>query len=213
MAVEVEAKFLARDDAPLDALVSIPTLGRATLGPAATVEEIDVYLDTPDGRLAAARWACRLRDRGAGFRVSLKGPAPTDAHADWLHRRPEVEGPATSSFDPAGWPPGDARERLLGMADGKPLVERFRLLQRRTERRVTLDARAVGTLSLDRATVEHGGDPLGVLHVVELELAGDEDAEMSAVLADLADVLGARPGLAADRRTKLEHAEALIAAR
>jgi len=212
MAVEVEAKFLATDEAPLDALAHVTVLGPAALGPPTTVDEVDIYLDTSDGRLATARWACRLRDRGAGCRVSLKGPALTDAEVAWLHRRPEVEGPATSSFDPADWPPGEARELLLGMAGRQPLVERFRLLQRRTERAVNLDGRTIGTLSLDRATVAHGGEPLGVLHVVELELASDTDPAAAAALAGLADALAARAGLAADRRTKLEHAEELLAA-
>jgi inorganic triphosphatase YgiF len=212
MAVEVEAKFLASDEAALDALANAAVLGPATLGPPATVDETDIYLDTADGRLAAARWACRLRDRGAGFRISMKGPSLGDAGVAWLHRRPEVEGPATSSFDPGDWPPGEARELLLGMAGSEELVERFRLLQRRTERAVSLGGRSLGTLSLDRATVARGIEPLGLLHVVELELASD-DGPATTVLADLADALAARVGLAADQRTKLEHAEELLAAR
>jgi inorganic triphosphatase YgiF len=213
MAVEVEAKFLAVDDDPLDALAGASTLGPAELGPPTTVGEIDVYLDTPDGRLAAGQWACRLRDRGAGFRVSLKGPAVAAADVAWLHRRPEVEGPATASFDPADWPPSEARKRLIEMAGGGPLIERFRLLQHRTERAVTVEGRGVGTLSLDRATVARAGELLGLLHVVELELARGEDPVAGAVLPRLADALAGRAGLEADRRTKLEHAEELLAGR
>lgn len=210
MAIEVEAKFLAVDDDPLNALAGAATIGPAELGTPTTVGEIDVYLDTPDGRLAAARWACRLRDRGAGFRISLKGPAVMDTDVAWLHRRPEVEGPATASFDPADWPPSEARNRLLAMAAGGPLVERFRLLQHRTERAVTLEGRTVGTLSLDRATVARAGELLGVLHVVELELVAGEDPAVTPILPRLADALGELEGLEADRRTKLEHAEELL---
>ena len=53
---------------------SSESLGRAVLGPARTVDETDRYLDTDDGRLAAALWACRLRSREGTTRISLKGP-------------------------------------------------------------------------------------------------------------------------------------------
>lgn len=212
MTIEVEAKFLAADSAPLDALSGVAALGDATLGPPATVDEVDVYLDTTDGRVAAAGWACRLRDRGAGFRVSLKGPATHDGDAGWLHRRPEVEGRATGSFDPSDWPAGDARELVLELSAGAPLVEQFRLEQRRTEREVRLGARRIGTLSLDAATVWRGQLQVGVLHVVELELENGADAGALSELGRLADALLALPGLVADGRTKLERALELLAA-
>ncbi len=211
MATEVEAKFLAADSGPLNALAAADALGDATLGPAATIDETDIYLDTLDGRLGAARWACRLRDRGDGYRVSLKGPAEDELGASWLHRRPEVEGEATSSFDPTDWPPGEARDLAIELARGAPLAERFRLLQRRTERAVRLDGSELGTLSLDVATVERDGAELGRLHVVELELAVGEAPRSGARLEQMAMTLAAVPGLTEDRLSKMEHALGLLA--
>ena len=75
MGTEVEVKFLADGEAPLASLAEADTLGPARLGSAVTVDELDVYLDTATGHLAAAGWACRHRDRGRGPIVSLKGPA------------------------------------------------------------------------------------------------------------------------------------------
>lgn len=181
-------------------------VGRARLGAALTVDETDRYLDTDDGRLAAARWACRLRTREGTTRISLKGPpvgAPTDG---WHHRRPEVEGPASGEVAPETWPPSAARDLLASLAGGRPLAERLRLDQERTERSVTLDGdAALGVLTLDRVRLAVGSMDLGQLFIVELELAPEaEDAEPE--LGEMAAALAAMPGLFPEPRTKLEHA-------
>lgn len=205
MPAEVEAKLRAAGADVLAALAEAQTLGEADLGRARTFDELDIYLDTADGRLAAARWACRLRDRGHGPYVSLKGPAAA-VSAGGVHRRPEHEGPATASFDPSTWPPSQARDLLIALIDGATLVERVRLLQRRTERPVTVRDRHVGTLSLDEVRAGRGEEVLdGTLYVVELELEADDDASVAA-LDRLAGALAAWPGVEPDPTTKLAHA-------
>lgn len=201
MGDEVEARFRADGRAPLDRLAARPTLGNASLGAARTVLEEDRYLDTADGRLRAVRWACRLRSREGTTRISLKGPPATTA-TGWLHSRPEVEGPASTLVDPDAWPESPARAFLLELSGGAPLAEWLRLLQERTERPVSIDGRPVGGLSLDVVTAERGGEPLGRMHLVELELRPDADPERD--LPALAHALAAEPGLEAEPRTKLE---------
>lgn len=207
--VEVELKYAA-DAAALDALASVDRLGRAEVGAAIVNDETDRYLDTADGRLAAAAWACRLRTRRvdgvARTFVSLKGPAEPVTGA--VHRRPELEGPATGDLDPAAWPASRAREFLTSLAAGAPLAEHLVLEQRRRERPVRLGGRTVAILSLDEARVVHDGRQLGELHVVELE----ETDGGTAPLAELAAALERVPSLRADHRSKLEHALALVAA-
>jgi len=206
MRTEVEAKFRATNGDPLDDLAGRATLGRALLGPGRTIDELDRYLDTDDGSLTAAGWACRLRSREDAVRISLKGP-PSGSDGGWSHRRPEVEGPATAVIDLAAWPPSAAAELLADLSAGRPLAEVLRLDQRRTERAVALgDGTALGTLSLDRVRMSANGatDP-GQLFIVELELdpaspRGEDE------LPGLAAALTAVPGLHADPRTKLEHA-------
>jgi len=206
--IEAELKYWASDEAPLLALAAAPTLGPAELGSTHTVDEVDRYLDTADLRLASHHWACRLRAREGRTVVSLKGPAEHAAE-DSLHRRAEVEGPAGPTLSPMAWPPSMARQRLLEMTGGKPLIERFSLKQERTERFVSLNATRVGLLSLDRGRVMHRGTELGRLAVVELEL---DPAALAAGLdhGQLADALAAIPGLVADPSSKLERALRLL---
>lgn len=208
MRTEVEAKFLAGSADPLDDLAEREILGSARLGTARTVDEVDRYLDTDDGRLATAGWACRLRSREGRTRISLKGPpaGTTDGTTDgWHHRRPEEEGPATGEVDPGSWPVSPARELLASLAAGRTLAEFLRLDQRRTERAVEVGSERIATLTLDRVRMVSGSASLGELFVVELELdptASGAERELGA----LAGAIEAIPGLAADPRTKLEHA-------
>ena len=206
MPTEVEARFRADGAAPLEALATAPHLGRAALGPARTVDEMDRYLDTEGGHLSASLWACRLRTRQGVTRISLKGPPRGASTQDWHHRRAEVEGPATNEIAPASWPPSDALDLLESLSGGHELVERLRLRQRRTERAVMLDGGPpIGTLTLDRVRLAVGDNDLGELFVVELEL--DPTSERGEdELEGMADALAAVPGLVAEPCTKLERA-------
>lgn len=211
MPAEIEAKFRADSPSVLEALTAAPSIGFAELGAPTTADELDRYLDTADGRLAAARWACRLRSRAGGVLISLKGPAESTDGA-WHHARPELEGPASDSFDPDDWPPSEARSLVLELAGDAPLVERLALRQRRTERAVLVDGRRVGTLSLDTVEVVDAPPDEPPLLAVELELIDDAAIERSRFEA-LAAALLERGGLRADPQSKLEHALERLAAR
>jgi inorganic triphosphatase YgiF len=208
--LESELKYRADDEAPLITLAAASTLGPATLGPARTVDEVDRYLDTPSLRLEARRWACRLRTRDGRTLISLKGPAEHESGAA-LHQRQEVEGPATHDPRPDGWPRSDARDLLLEMTGGEPLLERLTVAQRRTEREVLQGGARAGLLTLDRVRVLHGGEEIGHLLVVELEfdraaLAEGLDPQPLAVALSSVD------GLQRDPLTKLEHALDIVSA-
>jgi inorganic triphosphatase YgiF len=210
--LETELKLSATSHAPLRRLASLSRLGPMLLGTAETFLELDRYLDTDDGRLAAAKWACRLRRRSRTHLVSLKGP-PVGANGGLggaLHRRPEIEGPASASLDPDSWPASVARRRLLDLTGGQPLREQFALRQRRTQRSVRDGDDPVGTLSLDRILVLLRGEPAGRLLCVELELerttALHREDEAAGLLADLLAV----GGLSVEPLTKLERARALL---
>jgi inorganic triphosphatase YgiF len=201
---EVELKYTATPQA-LAGLAGASRLGPAELGRTVVNDETDRYLDTADGRLAAEAWACRLRTRRvegqARTFVSLKGPAAAAIGA--LHRRPELEGPATDALDPAAWPASPARDLVDRLRGGAPLTEFVRLAQRRRERPVTIDGAPIGTLSLDEVTVLRDGEELGRFMAVELEVVAAADDHR---LTGLARDLEALPGLHGDDLTKLERA-------
>jgi inorganic triphosphatase YgiF len=205
MAIEVEARFRVTEPEALNRLAALDGLGYATLGPPTAFEETDTYLDTEDGALGAARWACRLRRRGARVTVSLKGP-PATGTGGWLHLRPEVEGPATDEPDPERWPQSDARDLLDRLRAGYPLRQRLTLRQRRTERTVTVAERLVGVLSMDDVTVVRHRRDVDRFAIVELELAAEGAAAGSGELVALAEALAAVGGLVPEPRTKLERA-------
>jgi len=211
---EAELKLRAPDEAALDALAAAPSLGGAVLGPATVVHEVDVYLDTADGRLAAARWACRFRTREGRSWISLKGPATHDPE-DALHRRPEVEGPVGEPGLPISWPESPAREMVLELAGEAALEERLSLVQERTERSVTDGAEPLGTLSLDRVEVMAGDRSAGRLRIVELELhpgaSGDRADRHAARAGELQLVLEER-GLVREPASKLVLALELVRA-
>ncbi len=211
MPTEIEAKFRVDDPGRLDRLAADPMLGPAALGRARSVEEVDAYLDTGERALERAGWACRLRSRGAVVTVSLKGTADGPSSGG-IHRRPEVEGPATASREPRDWPPSPARDLVDELRRGDQLVELLTLRQRRTERGVTVGETTLGILSLDAVTVHVGEVEHGTFHAVELELA-TEAADGEGALAQLAAVLAAHDGLVPDRLTKLERARELIGVR
>jgi inorganic triphosphatase YgiF len=206
MAIEVEARFGVTDPAALDRLSTMTRLGEAALGRPGALDETDVYLDTVEGALGAARWACRLRRRGDQVTVSLKGP-PEAGTGGWLHLRPEVEGPGTEEPRPERWPASEARDLLDRLRSGRPLEERLTLRQHRVERTVALSDVPVGVLSLDAVTVVRHGRDVGQFAIVELELGGDAG---TAVLAPLAEALAAIDGLEPEPRSKLERARELI---
>ena len=212
MATEVESKFRAADRRTLQRLATVDRLGPARLGPASVAEEADRYLDTPEGLLAAAGWACRLRTRAGRTIVSLKGTAASKVgDLSGVHRRPEVEGPATAAIEPGTWPASAARDLLLELTRGVPLEQRLRLDQRRTERVVALGGDEVATLSLDEVHVfDREGGSAGWLLIVELEHP-DGAPDREPALAPVASALRAEPGLVPDPLTKLEHATRLIA--
>ena len=78
-----------------------------------------------EGALEAARWACRLRRRSGIAIVSLKGPAESGT-GGWLHRRPELEGPATPEPVPERWSPSDARTLLDRLRGGNAISSALR---------------------------------------------------------------------------------------
>jgi len=197
--MEIEAKY-AVSGADLETLATIRQLGGYTIAPTPAPElQENVYYDTADGRLTAARYGLRVRRTGEGALITLKGPA--DVGHDGVHRRAEFEFPGADP-DPRTWPDGVARDLALALTGGAPLLPRVVI---RTERRVlqiTRDGAPVAELCLDRGVMQSGPRERPFTEVeIELREAGTA-ADLSALARELATLVALTP----EPRSKLERA-------
>ena len=168
------------------------------------LEITDRYFDTADLALKEAGLGARLRTVGSATTLTVK---QTIDVGDGLHRRLELEAPATRDLEPGTWPESEARARLMDLIAGKRLIERFVIGQERRERAVLMDA-ALALASIDEGEVEFLGVPAGALRVFEIELVdGDVDALRQAALRVVAS-----GQVRAEERSKLELAADMAAA-
>ena len=118
---EVELKYRLTTPLELETVLAYAVdAGFRPDGEPTVVRVRDRYLDTADGRLAAAAVAARLRHTADGILVTVKTPAVRHGA---VVRRTELESPATDSLVPADWPPSPARDAVTAHAGGAALVE------------------------------------------------------------------------------------------
>ena len=204
-AIEVELKFRMTEVGAGERLLAADDLaGFAARGPVTTVVHEDRYLDTPDGRLAAAGYAGRLRSSGDGTVITLKGLRGIDDGGE-VHRREELEGPADPHAAPAGWPLSAARDRVVELVGDTPLQDLVTVRQTRRKRDYELDG-TVTELSVDDVEVVADGIVLERFAELELELReGDE-----AALERLAELFSEIEELVPAETSKLERALAAV---
>ena len=202
--LEVELKY--RITGPLEMKTVLWYAQEAGLhqdGATAEVRVRDRYVDTADGRLAAAAVAARLRHRADGVVVTVKTPGSRHGA---VVRRTELESPATESLVPGDWPASPAREAVAAHAGDQPLVEVVTLDQVRTAVELVCDETRV-SLTLDDVTVVADARAIDRFAELEAELVtGDE-----AVLHRLAEVLESDPAVTRDGGSKLERAMQSVA--
>lgn len=202
--MEIEAKFRLPDAATLARLRQASELAGLTLGAERIVHTRDIYLDTARRDLLAAGYVCRLRQQDDGDLLTLK--ACRGARGA-IHTREEFETPlpahAPPAFEPAGWPPGPARERILSIIGQAPLGVLFELRQTRVMRSTRRGEQNVAELSLDEVELGHSQ----LYRVVEIELAPDGHEDD---LRRLANCLQNEWRLAPEPLSKFERALALL---
>ena len=202
--LEIELKY--RLLAPLGMEAVLAYAASIGFAPDGEVDEMrirDRYVDTSDGLLASAGVAARIRHRPDGVRVTVKTPT---ARIGAMHRRTELESPATDSLDPTDWPASPARDAVATHAHGSVLVETVTLDQLRRFVEVT-DGTTRIEISLDDVSVLADGRVLDRFEELEAELLrGDEGA-----LATLAAAIEVDPAVSHEKGSKLERAMAALA--
>ena len=205
---EIELKFRVRDAAAGERWLLATGIGELVAGGkrATTVTLDDRYVDTLDGRCAAAGYAVRLRTGATGTLVSVKGLAREDGPGGAV-RRTELEGPADPAAHPSEWPPSDARDLVVELVGAAALIERVAIRQVRRKRMLKAPA-GRAELSLDAVEVLHAGRVVGTWDELELELRKGDPA----VLVQAGALLAADPNLTPSPTSKLDAALAAVAA-
>ncbi|OGO58010.1 MAG: hypothetical protein A2V85_01760 [Chloroflexi bacterium RBG_16_72_14] len=199
--IEVELKFRMTDAGAGERLLAADDLaGFTARGPVTTVLHEDSYLDTPDGRLAAAGYAGRLRSSGEGTVITLKGLRGIE-DGGAVHRREELEGPADAAVAPADWAASAARDRVVELVGETALEDLVTVRQSRRKRDYEHDG-TVAELSVDDVEVVAGGRVLERFAELEVELREGSEA----ALEPLADLLSEIEELVPAETSKLERA-------
>ena len=180
MSQELELKFLVEDVAAAQAWLG----RRLAVDPSEwrTLNITDRYFDTADGALAAAGYGARLRRVGRHTVVTVKSDLEV---VGGLHRRLELEAPATRALDPHKWPESEARSRVTEVAGERRLIESFTVKQQRHELEASI-AGAVVLVSLDEAQVFAAGREAGELRQLEVELVSGDEAALRALGDEIA---------------------------
>lgn len=215
---EVELKYRVTDLAGLRAWLEggwSEALPWAVLGAPRIKAVEDRYFDTLRGALRHHGFGARLRRVGGRYTVTVKSlaadeldeadAAPADGPDDPVHRRIELEGPATGRLDPRTWPSSPARELIDELRGAARLRGRFTIRQLREVREVTGEGGAA-ELSLDEVRVIAGRSVVGTFAELEVESTGGS----LDLLAGVARALATTGLVAASSRSKESQARAMV---
>jgi CHAD domain-containing protein len=205
--VEIELKYRLREEAAGDRyLLADELAGFVPITPVRSTQLEDRYLDTADGAMARAGFACRLRQTARGTTVSVKSTARRP-DGSGFHRREELEGPADRTAGPRDWPPSDARSLILEQCGDAPLVELVTIRQLRRKRHLQAGDTVV-ELSLDEVDAVARSRVVERFVELEVELVQGDESQLAGMDALLAD----DPSLFASTGSKLESALAAVRA-
>ena len=205
--VEIELKYRLREEAAGDRyLLADELAGFVPITPVRSTQLEDRYLDTADGAMARAGFACRLRQTAKGTTVSVKSTARRP-DGSGFHRREELEGPADRTAGPRDWPPSDARSLILEQCGDAPLVELVTIRQLRRKRHLQAGDTVV-ELSLDEVDAVARSRVVERFVELEVELVQGDEKQLEGMDALLAE----DPALVVSTGSKLESALAAVRA-
>lgn len=198
--MEIEAKFLA-DDGTIVVLRTLANIGPFQLRHDGIEQQHNIYYDTADGRMRAARYGLRVRHIGTRQIATLKGEATV---TDGLYTRGEWEADVPND-DPHTWPTGELRDRVLALLGDAPLAPTVEIRTSREHIYAERDRATFAEISLDSGTM-HAGGRAEPFRELEIELVrGGNRGDFDQLLA----LLRTRFVLTPEPRSKLERALAL----
>lgn len=207
--IEREFKLMLTDAIERSRIEALLPQGRKLL------RQRNIFFDTDDARLAAARLTLRLREEEQAWLLTAKGPPLAGRGA--LTAREEAERgltPALAAHLAAGTAdpiPALARaapaqvaqtlvRRIAEAADGRPLRPTGGFSNERTHIEIALPCGAPATLALDRSLMPDGA----VHHEMELEVAPDAARSAASWLSGLLHRAGIPPRASRSKRSRYE---------
>jgi CHAD domain-containing protein len=161
----------------------------------------DRYFDTADRALFAAGYGARLRRSDRHTILTIKSDIEV---AGAVHRRLELEAPATDDLDVSEWPDSAARTRLVEIIGARRLIERFVVRVVRRERFIDVGG-GVLLASIDDGRVEWAGQDAGPIGQFEVEYIRGRRAALLRVARAVEDAAIGKP----EPRSKLAIADQL----
>jgi triphosphatase len=194
---ETEWQFDALDFRPVLRWLDDPVAPGVAIEPGGTVSQVDLYLDTDDGRFHRAGYALRIRRRGrrVAGEATLKAIEPESARHDGLRTRRELSEPlarATPELLLAAV--GPVGERVRAVAGRKPVRPLFEVRTRRRAYTVAADGLPPGELALDETAIHAapGGRPTR-LRRIEIEVPEPAVEALGAFVERLRAACGLQP--------------------
>lgn len=175
--MEVEAKFSIPDEQTYQRLLGATSLAGYSLEEPNLLRLHDRYVDTTEGAILAAGYACRIRQQNDLTFATLKGLGTASGA---IHRREEFEVALPRPLPPEQWPASAARDLALRLSRREPLITILEADQTRYRRHLCDGDRVVAELNLDRLRLQQGRASSPVQLELEVELlhdTGDEALE------------------------------------
>jgi CHAD domain-containing protein len=205
--LEVEAKFSIPDERMFQQLLDAGSLAGFDLVDPSVAELHDTYVDTANGAIQSAGYACRLRLTDERCLVTIKGLGSVSGA---IHQRAEYEVELPQPVPPEDWPPSKARDLVLSLRGDSRLLPLFDINQTRHSRFLDSHGLHVAELSLDRVRVVQSGEEAATFLELEVELSpAGSVPELERLAAELQEGWG----LAPNGRSKFERALAALAAK
>jgi len=209
--LEVEWQFAAPDIAGVASWLAEARVPGYTVTPGPTKDLHDTYFDSPDWRIHAARYTCRVRTKGTSSELTLKAMAEAQSSmrsrrelTETLERaeRALAQAPERTELASPVFAPGPAGQLIRTAVGRRPVMPIFSLHTHRQTFVLADEAGTIGEIAVDETTVPVAETEPYRFSRVEVEV----DADAVERAGRFVDLLVAAGGLTPAGSSKFEAA-------
>ncbi|MBD3181242.1 CYTH domain-containing protein [Candidatus Poribacteria bacterium] len=164
--LEIESKYSTSDFYNLEKLLKTDELGIYLLKTLGEKDVIDYYLDTSEYQIQNNGYACRIRNKGSDWILTLKSLGKVK---EAIHEREEYEINIPGFLLLSDWPESKIKNIVVSFVKDKPLYKICVIKQHRIQRIVNIGEKRIGIMSLDTVEISIN-DSINRTYEVEVEL-------------------------------------------